>query len=219
MLMKKTWMLLLGIVLVSLALAGAFVEKKAKLGSNVTLNCTLMLPDGTVYYTTAESGPFQATLGDGTLISGFEEAVLGMQVGDSKTITVPPEKAYGLYRSDLVGVISRDQLPEGLQPELGKRVQTELLDGTQATAVITEITEATVTLDANNPLAGQTLIFDIELVAIGGSSISTGANQMIPGWMIVISSVATAGFVFFNSRKGRRLTPVRSSSSLRRPHR
>ena len=212
-------MLLLGILLLSLALSSGFIASKVKVGNIVTVDYTIRLDDGTVYYTTVSSEPAQYTVGESRLLPALEGALIGMREGESRTVRVPAENAYGPYRPELVIVVSKSELPEGSQPIVGQKVRTTRDDGTPLTLVITQVTEDTVTLDANNPLAGQNLTFDIKLMAIGESVTPTRSNQMILGWMILALGVAVSGFVFFNTRKRRRLSPVRLTTSFRRSHR
>jgi peptidylprolyl isomerase len=103
--------------------------------------------------------------GAGKMIPGFEQAVLGMRVGDVKTVTIPPEQAYGPYRDELVQAVPRDQLPPGIEPAVGMVLQQVEPNGVLLITII-EVTESTVTLDANHSLAGQTLTFEIELVEV-----------------------------------------------------
>jgi FKBP-type peptidyl-prolyl cis-trans isomerase 2 len=113
-----------------------------------------------------EREPLEFTLGEGELIPGFEQAVLGMVVGESRTTSIPADQAYGPHHAERVIDVERHHLPPDLQPELGQQLQMTRPDGTQITVVVTTITETQVTLDANHPLAGRDLIFDIMLVEI-----------------------------------------------------
>jgi FKBP-type peptidyl-prolyl cis-trans isomerase 2 len=124
------------------------------------------LEDGSVFDTSVEGEPLEFTVGAGTMIPGFENAVISMKLGEKKTITIPSDKAYGPYRDDMVLVIERDKLPEGLNPEVGQRLQMQSSDGRVIMVVITEVSATTVTIDANHPLAGKDLTFEIELLEI-----------------------------------------------------
>jgi len=219
---KKIWMLFLGVLILIAALAGGFITKKARMGNIVAVDYTVRLDDGTVYYTTVGDKPAQFSLGESGLLPAFEKALLGMRTGESKIVRLPFEEAYGSYRPELVTVVSRSEFPEGSQPIVGKAVRTTREDGTPLTRVITQITEDTVILDANNPLAGQNLTFDIELIAIGKSRASASINPRTFGWILL--ALGVAGFVFFNTRNRRRLLPIRVVTSFRRlsfrrPHR
>jgi len=138
----------------------------AKDGDTVKVHYTGTLDDGTTFDSSLEREPLEFTLGAGQVIPGFEEAVIGMQVGQSKTVTIPSEEAYGPYTEERVMVVERDQLPEDLEPEVGQRLQTQGADGRIIVVVVTEVTETTITVDANHPLAGKDLTFEIELVEI-----------------------------------------------------
>jgi peptidylprolyl isomerase len=139
---------------------------QAQVGDMVKVHYTGRLADGTTFDTSMERAPLEFTLGEGELIPGFEQAVLGMVVGESKTTTLPADQAYGPHHAERVIDVERHHLPPDLQPELGQRLQMTRPDGTQVTVVVTTITETQVTLDANHPLAGRELIFDIMLVEI-----------------------------------------------------
>ncbi len=106
------------------------------------------------------------TIGDGKMIAGFDNAVRGMKVGEIKTVTLPPEEAYGPYRPELVVTLSRDQFPEGMTVSIGQQVPMQNELGQQFIATVIELGQDTATVDANHPLAGKTLIFEIELVSI-----------------------------------------------------
>jgi peptidylprolyl isomerase len=216
--MKKTWVVLLGILLLSAAWMTGCAGQRAKDGDAVKVHYTLMLEDGNVYDSSVGREPLQVTLGEGALIQGFEEAVIGMRVGDTKTVALPPEKAYGPYRPELVEVVSRGWLPEGLEPAVGQELEATAQDGSPITVVITEVTETTVTVDANLPLAGRTLTFEIELVAIGENlAARDSAGQAGLSWLLLALAlgVLAAGFAFFYLRGWRRLRRVRASPARR----
>jgi len=135
-------------------------------GDTVKVHYTGTLEDGTTFDTSVGREPLEFTLGEGKMIPGFEEAVRGMQVGQSKTVTIPAEEAYGPYRDDLVLVIKRDQLPEGLDPEVDQQLQMQQKNGRTAVVIVTDVSEETITVDANHHLAGKDLTFELELVEI-----------------------------------------------------
>lgn len=135
-------------------------------GNTVKVHYTGTLEDGTTFDTSVGREPLEFTLGEGKMIPGFEEAVKGMQVGQSKTITIPAEEAYGPYYDDLVIIVERDQLPEGLDPEVDQQLQMQQTDGRTAVVIVTDVSETTITVDANHHLAGKDLTFEIELVEI-----------------------------------------------------
>ena len=141
--------------------------KQAQKGDRVKVHYKGTLDDGTVFDSSRERGqPLEFTLGQGRLIKGFEAAVTGMAVGETETVTIPPEEAYGLSNNDLVRKIARAQFPSQIEAKVGAYVSTKHPDGGMLEAVITKVTEDAVTLDANHPLAGKTLTFEIELVDI-----------------------------------------------------
>jgi FKBP-type peptidyl-prolyl cis-trans isomerase 2 len=108
----------------------------------------------------------QFTIGNGQVIAGFEQAVIGMKIGESKTARIPMEQAYGPHREDMVVTMDRSKLPTGLNPKVGQRLELTQVDDQTSLVTVTNVTESTLTLDANHPLAGKELTFDIELVGI-----------------------------------------------------
>lgn len=140
---------------------------QAKLGDTVRVHYTGKLDDGTVFDSSLNAEPLEFTLGDGNIIAGFEKAVMGMSPGDSKTEVIPAEQAYGAYQESMVLVVDRAQMPSDMQPEVGQQLEIRQPSGQTIPVVITDVSEADVTLDANHPLAGEDLTFDIQLVEIG----------------------------------------------------
>jgi peptidylprolyl isomerase len=138
----------------------------AKDGNTVKVHYTGTLGDGTVFDTSVEREPLEFTLGEGKVIPGFEEAVKGMKVGQSKTVTIPVDDAYGPRRDDLILEIERTQLPENLNPEVGQRLHMEQANGRQSIVTVTDVSQKTITLDANHPLAGADLTFELKLVEV-----------------------------------------------------
>lgn len=139
---------------------------EAKSGDTVRVHYTGTLEDGTQFDTSVGSDPLEFTIGQGRLIPGFEAGILGMGVGEKKTLTLPPDQAYGERREDLILTIDRNQLPPEAEPQVGLVLQAQQQDGSAVNMTITDITESTVTVDANSPLAGRTLMFEIELVGV-----------------------------------------------------
>jgi len=139
---------------------------QAKNGDTVKVHYTCRFEDGTIFDTSIDSDPLEFTIGEGQLIPGFEEAVIWMNVGESKTTIVPAEKAFGQYREEMVMAIDRNQLPLYLKPKVGQILQTHQADGQTLVVRVTEVSESSVTLDANHPLAGKDLNFDIQLIEI-----------------------------------------------------
>ena len=140
---------------------------QAKQGDTVKVHYHGTLEDGTVFSSTYEEKElFEFTIGKASVLPSFEKAVIGMNEGDKKTILVPPEDAYGQHKKEFVFVMDRAQAPADLKLELGKKLQIRSNHGKPAIATVTAITEDRVVLDANDPLAGKTLTFQIELIEI-----------------------------------------------------
>jgi FKBP-type peptidyl-prolyl cis-trans isomerase 2 len=175
---KKSYLALVSMILLVVMLAtGCSSIVQAKTGDTVKVHYTGRLQDGTVFDTSVGSEPMEFTLGQGQLISGFEQAVIGMQVGESKTVTIPVDQAYGPRRDDMVLEVERDKLPVDLEPRVGMQLQMNQGDGRIMIVTITDVYETMVKIDANHPLAGQDLTFDIELVEIGKSQSSPTTSQ------------------------------------------
>lgn len=138
----------------------------AKDGDTIQVHYTGKLDDGTIFDSSLERDPLEFTLGSGSLIPGFENAVRGMQVGESVKVTIPAGEAYGEYNDGLVMIVDRSQLPADLSPAVGQQLQMQQMDGTAAIVVVTEVSEESITIDANHPLAGKALTFEIEVVSI-----------------------------------------------------
>ena len=139
---------------------------QAKEGDTVKVHYTGKLEDGTVFDFSMDRDPLEFTIGSGQIIPGFERAVVGMEPGEKKTATIQPEDAYGPRREDMTLTVDRSEFPEEIQPERGQQLQIQQPDGRAAIVTISEVSESTVTLDANHPLAGKPLTFDIQLVDI-----------------------------------------------------
>lgn len=139
---------------------------QAKKGDNVKINYTGTLNDGTVFDSSEGRDPLAFTLGGGQVIPGFEEAVLGMAVGENKSVNIPAAKAYGQRNEEMIIEAPRDQVPAEITPEVGQQLQMGGPNGEVVVVVITEINDTHIKLDANPPLAGKDLNFDITLVSI-----------------------------------------------------
>lgn len=133
-------------------------------GNVVSVHYVGKFTDGDVFDTSEGREPLQFQVGSGQIIPGFESAILGKIVGDRVTTTIRPEDGYGLVREDLVVSVPADKMPGTV--EVGQTLEASGDDGQVAHVVVTEITEETVTIDGNHPLAGKELIFDIEVVSI-----------------------------------------------------
>ena len=159
---------------------------QAKEGDEVQVHYTGKLEDGTVFDTSEDGEPLSFTIGENRVIPGFEEAVTGMEPGDSKTTEVEPEQAYGEHREDMVMEMERDQIPDDVDPEVGQQLQLRLENGQTVPVLITALGEDTVTIDANHPLAGRKLMFEIELIDVaegaggGGAGDDGGGNIVTP---------------------------------------
>lgn len=139
--------------------------KKVQIGDTVVVNYTGRLEDGTVFDSSLTEGrePLKAQLGQGLLIKGFEDGIIEMTIGDKKTIEIDPSNAYGDVNSEMIVEVPREQIPEGVS--VGDMLQAEGPMG-PVNVKVAEIKEGTIVVDANHPLAGQKLIFDLELVSI-----------------------------------------------------
>lgn len=137
---------------------------EVKKGDNVKVHYTGKLNDGTVFDSSEGGKPLEFAVGSGQVIAGFEEGVVGMKVGESKVIEIPVEKAYGERNDEMVIQAPIEQVPPDLNPELGMRLEMGGANGEILRVVVTEITDTHITLDANPPLAGKDLTFEVEVV-------------------------------------------------------
>jgi len=163
--MKRSHIVLAVIFMIGVMIIGCSAAV-AKNGDTVQVNYTGKLADGTVFDSSAGREPLEFTVGMGQVIPGFDEAVLGMKVGEKKTVTIPADKAYGPHRDEQVVELPREKLPSDMTPEIGQQLVMRDSDGRQIVVVITKVSDETVTIDANHPLAGKDLTFEIELVKI-----------------------------------------------------
>lgn len=139
---------------------------EAEQGDTVKVEYTGKLEDGTVFDSSQDREPLEFTLGEDQVIPGFEQAVLGMSPGETQTATLQPEDGYGDRRDDLVFQVDPDEIADDLELDVGDQVELRGQDGQVVPATVAEMSETAVTLDANHPLAGRTLEFEIELVEI-----------------------------------------------------
>lgn len=138
---------------------------QAKDGDTVRVHYTGTLDDGREFDSSRGREPLEFTLGEGQVIPGFEEAVAGMAPGDSKTVTIPADQAYGPRQDGLVLVVDRSQFPEHVDPQPGQQFQ--IMQGDQVVVVtVASVSESGVVLDANHPLAGENLTFELRLQEI-----------------------------------------------------
>ena len=139
---------------------------QAKQGDTVKVHYTGTLDDNSVFDSSEGRDPLEFTVGQGQVISGFENAVVGLDVGDRAKIRIEPEDAYGARQDNLLFVIERTELPSDLDPQVDQRFQMRNDSGQELVVTVTETSEKDVTFDANHPLAGQALTFDIQLVGV-----------------------------------------------------
>lgn len=139
---------------------------QAKVGDTVRVHYTGRLEDGTTFDSSLNRDPIEFTLGLGQLIPGFEQAIIGMEPGESKTTTIPADQAFGPRREDMMLEIDREHVPPGMDLQVGQQLEISQADGQVLLVTVAEVTESKVTLDANHPLAGQDLTFDIQLLEI-----------------------------------------------------
>ncbi len=139
---------------------------QAKTGDTVQIHYTGRLDDGTVFDTSENREPLSFEIGEGTVIPGFEDAVTGMEPGDKKSTKIPADEAYGHRREDMVVTVAKEHLPEGVEPKVGEILQMSSGDDQTFNVVVSGIGDDSIVLDANHPLAGEDLTFDIELVKV-----------------------------------------------------
>ncbi|MCZ7546984.1 MAG: peptidylprolyl isomerase [Anaerolineae bacterium] len=139
---------------------------QAKQDDRVKVHYTGRLDDGTVFDSSLKRDPLEFTIGAGDIIPGFEAAVVGMNPGDTKTITIPADEAYGAYDEELLLAVPREQFPADFDLEIDQQLQVRQRGGDVIVVTVHAITDTSVTLDANHPLAGENLTFDIELIEI-----------------------------------------------------
>ncbi|AQT66946.1 FKBP-type 16 kDa peptidyl-prolyl cis-trans isomerase [Anaerohalosphaera lusitana] len=140
---------------------------QAKKGDQVKVHYTGKLDDGTVFDSSEGRDPLDFELGAGQVIPGFEQGTEGMEPGESKTIKIECKDAYGERREEMVQKVSKQELPDDVDPQIGQQYRVPLQNGGSVVVTVSEVTDEDVTLDANHPLAGKNLTFDIELVEIG----------------------------------------------------
>jgi len=135
-------------------------------GQTVKVHYTGTLEDGTQFDSSAGRDPLEFTMGEGQVIPGFEQALSDMEIGDTKTVNIPAEEAYGPHQPELVQQVAREQIPADIELAVGVQLQAQGPEGQVFRLVVTELDDANVTLDGNHPLAGKALTFELELVEI-----------------------------------------------------
>lgn len=138
----------------------------AKSGDTVRIHYTGKLEDGTQFDSSEDRDPLEFALGGGQVIPGFDSAVEGMTVGDTKSVTIQPEEAYGPRHDQLIQDVPRNQLPDDMTPAVGMELQAQNETGEVMRFAVTAVDDESITVDGNHPLAGKALAFDIELVEI-----------------------------------------------------
>jgi FKBP-type peptidyl-prolyl cis-trans isomerase 2 len=139
---------------------------EVKKGDKVKVHYTGKLTDETIFDSSREREPIEFTVGAGQMIEGFDNAVVGMKIGDTKVVEIPSDKAYGPKREEAIITINKNQLGEGLDPQVGMQLEATQADGRKQILVIQEVKGEEIVLDGNHPLAGKELIFDIEVVEV-----------------------------------------------------
>ena len=142
---------------------------KAKEGDLVKVHYTGKLKDERIFDSSKDGEPLEVTLGSGQVIPGFERAVVGMSVGDSKTFEIAAAEAYGSYRDELVVEIDKERIPEDLTVKVGQQLVLRQAEGPTIRVMVTDMSDQSVTLDANHPLAGEDLTFEVKLIEIVSS--------------------------------------------------
>lgn len=140
--------------------------KKVNNNDNISLHYKGTLNNGELFDSSEGRDPLKFEVGAGQVIPGFDKAVVGMEVEESKKFTIPADEAYGQVKEELVYEVPKNAIPADLNPTKGQRLVSNLEDGRQIPVTVAKVTEETITLDANHPLAGQDLTFDIKIVSI-----------------------------------------------------
>ena len=139
---------------------------QVKKNDTVKVHYTGKLTNGQVFDSSLEREPLEITIGEGRLIPGFENAILDMKVNDKKTVEVAKEEAYGDVQEELFHQVQKEQLPQDMEPEVGMGLASKGPDGTEHQFRVVDVKDDHIVVDGNHPLAGQNLVFDLELVEI-----------------------------------------------------
>lgn len=137
-----------------------------KNGDKIKVHYTGKFEDGNVFDSSEGKEPLEFTVGEGIVVKGFDTAVLGMELGETKTVTIQPEEAYGAKSEEMIVEIPREEFGADFTADLGEKLLIQLGDGNEIPVEITEINDKIVKLDANHPLAGKTLVFTINVVEV-----------------------------------------------------
>lgn len=138
----------------------------AETGDIVRINYSGRLTNGTQFDTSEGRAPLEFTLGQGQVIKGLEQHVSGMETGQKSTVTIPVEDAYGPRRDEAIQTLDRSKVPNGVDLQVGTKLQARTSDGSMMPITVVGVDDASVTVDANHPLAGQDLVFDVEVVDV-----------------------------------------------------
>ncbi|WP_299389903.1 peptidylprolyl isomerase [uncultured Gelidibacter sp.] len=139
---------------------------QVKKNDTVKVHYTGKLTNGQVFDTSLEREPLEVTIGEGKLIPGFENAILDMKVNEKKTVEIAKEEAYGDVQQELFHQVQKEQLPQDIQPEVGMGLASKGPDGTEHQFRVVDVKDDHIVVDGNHPLAGQDLVFELELVEI-----------------------------------------------------
>ncbi|MFQ6069463.1 MAG: peptidylprolyl isomerase [Candidatus Aminicenantales bacterium] len=142
------------------------MERIVKSGDSVRIHYTGKFEDGSVFDSSKDGEPLQFEVGTGQIIEGLDKAVIGMHLGEKKSVTVNPEQGFGPYNENLLLEMPREKIPEHISPEIEMKLQLVDEKGNALPVVVKEISDDLIKLDANHPLAGKVLVFDIELLEI-----------------------------------------------------
>jgi peptidylprolyl isomerase len=207
----------IALIVLALIIPMGCSTRTAAIGDSVNIDFSLWLDDGTIYYSTTDHGPLDYTLGTGELIQGAEDAIIGMRVGEIKEVIIPPEKAFGDVLPGLIQTVSRDLMPAGFVPEVGSTLNTQL-NGQTVDVVIVDVTDTTVTVDANHELAGKSLKLDVKLLDLthpGDVNNLMGQPPLV--WVLGggLAVLATAFLVYFLMTQ-QRLSELKARARPRR---
>ena len=144
--------------------------QQVKKGDTIKVHYHGKLVDGTTFDSSEGREPLEFEVGSGMVIPGFDDGVTGMSIGEKKTVQIPADEAYGPLQQDMIMEFPKDKFPADMVPEVGMQLSMNNGQGQEFQVLIKEVKEAVVVLDANHPLAGKDLIFDLELIGINGAS-------------------------------------------------
>ena len=147
--------------------------KKVESGHFVKVDYTGKMENGDVFHSTVGGQPVEVQVGAGSIIKGFEDALVGMEENEKKSFSLPPEQGFGPRDERLVHDYQRSELPENVQPKVGDVIGLQTPDGGQVPARVTHVDDEKISVDLNHPLAGQTLNFDVEVLEINETSTQT----------------------------------------------